>query len=94
MTRAAAAALALLALSACARPLSPSETLVAKSLFGDTLDTSAVTVTAGIGALPLPQARRATGPEMGEARAAPEDICVRKRSARRYWTWPAAGCAR
>ncbi len=82
---------ALLALSACARPLSPTETLVAKSLFGDTLDTSRVTVTAGVGALPLPQARTtAAGPAMAEARAAPDDLCVRKRSTRRHWTWPAA----
>ena len=84
------AALALLALSACARPLSPTETMVAKSLFGETLDTSAVSVTAGIGALPLPQARATAGPAMSEARAAPDDICVRKRSTRRHWTWPAA----
>jgi hypothetical protein len=90
MTRAAAAALTLLALSACARPLSSTETMVAKSLFGDTLDTSTVTVTAGVGALPLPQARTAAGPAMSEARAAPDDLCVRKRSTRRYWTWPAA----
>lgn len=87
----AAALCALLALSACARPLSPTETGVAKSLFGSSLDTEAVTITAGIGVLPLPQARAsAAGPAMAEARAAPDDLCVRKRSARRYWTWPAA----
>ncbi len=84
------ALLALAALAACARPLTPSETLVARSLFGESLDTSAVTVTAGIGALPLPQARSRAGPEIGEAREAPDDLCVRKRSTRRYWTWPAA----
>ncbi len=82
------AALSLLA--ACARPLSPTETMVAESLFGDTLDTSTVTVTAGVGALPLPRARSAAGPAMSEARTPPEDLCVRKRSTRRYWTWPAA----
>ena len=27
---------------------------------------------------------------MGEARAAPEDLCVRKRSTSREWRWPAA----
>lgn len=84
------ALLALLAVSACARPLTPTETMVAKSLFGPSLDTSRVTVTAGIGALPLPQPRRAAGPGMSEAREAPDDICVRKRSTRRHWTWPAA----
>jgi len=82
--------LALFALAACARPLSPTETMVAKSLFGVTLDTQAVTVTAGIGALPLPRPARAAAPAMTEAREAPEDICVRKPSTRRYWTWPAA----
>ncbi|MCB1350367.1 MAG: hypothetical protein KDK11_17680 [Maritimibacter sp.] len=92
MTRAATpiTLLVLLMLAACARPLSPTETMVAKSLFGDTLDTSRVSVTAGIGALPLPQPRRAAAPAMGEARAAPEDLCVRKRSTSREWRWPAA----
>ena len=66
MTRAAAplTLLVLLMLAACARPLSPTETMVAKSLFGDALDTSRVSVTAGIGALPLPQPRRAAAPAM------------------------------
>jgi len=80
-----------LALSACARPLAPTETMVAESLFGPSLDTEVVSVTAGIGVLPLPQARTtAAGPAMDEARPAPDDLCVRKRAARRHWTWPAA----
>lgn len=93
MTRAAAVPLllsVLVALGACARPLSPTETAVAKSLFGDTLDTSAVTVTAGIGALPLPRPVRTVGPGVAPPRAAPEDLCVRKRSTSRTWRWPAA----
>ncbi len=92
MTRAAALVIlaAALVLSACARPLTPNETLVAKSLFGDTLDTSQVSVTAGIGALPLPRDRAPAAPRTGEIQAPPEDLCVRKRSTRRYWTWPAA----
>ena len=36
--------LGLVLLAACARPLSPAETAVAKGLFGDTLDTEAVMV--------------------------------------------------
>lgn len=92
MTRAALVLLCLLA--ACARPLTPNETQVAKSLFGDALDTSAVRVTAGIGALPLPRARPAAGAETGEPDATPAapppDLCLRKRATRRHWSWPAA----
>ncbi|MCB1339191.1 MAG: hypothetical protein KDK10_17635 [Maritimibacter sp.] len=84
--------LGLVLLAACARPLSPAETAVAKGLFGDTLDTEAVTVTAGVGVLPLPRMRAATaGPgSVTEPWVPPPDICERKRSTRRYWSWPAA----
>lgn len=81
---------ALLALAACARPLTPNETLVAKGIFGDTLDTQAVQVKAGIGVLPLPRPRK---PEPGAEPAIlipPPDLCERKRSTVRYWDWPAA----
>jgi len=86
------AAFAILALvAACARPLTPSETLAAKALFGETLDTEAVTVRAGVGLLPLPREPR---PEPGaEPRAAikpPPGLCDRKQSTRRVWRWPAA----
>ncbi len=78
----------IVALTACARPLTPNETAVAKSLFGDTLDTGAVRVTAGIGVLPLPRPKAAAA--KGEARTAPEGLCTRKRSTQRHWRWPAA----
>lgn len=81
---------ALFILTACARPLTPNETLVAKGIFGDTLDTHAVQVKAGIGVLPLPRPRR---PEPGAEpaiRTPPPDLCERKRSTVRYWDWPAA----
>ncbi|GKY88264.1 hypothetical protein [Sinisalibacter aestuarii] len=88
MTRYLALAALLLA-AACARPLTPSETLVAKNLFGDTLDTEAVSIKAGIGMLPLPRdrAREGSGVVVMEA---PPDLCVRRRSTQRYWSWPAA----
>lgn len=80
---------AVLLLTACARPLTPTETEVAHSLFGDTLDTGAVSVTAGLGVLPLPRDRVREGAGVVVAEA-PPDLCVRKRSTQRYWTWPAA----
>lgn len=77
-------------LTACARPLTPTETAVAKGIFGDTLNTQAVKITAGIGVLPLPRPREL--PPGAEARviAAPPDLCERKRSTRRVYDWPAA----
>jgi hypothetical protein len=80
---------ALLLFTACARPLTTNETEVAQSLFGDTLDTEAVSVKAGIGVLPLPRDRVREGTAAIVAEA-PPDLCVRKRSTQRYWSWPAA----
>lgn len=80
---------AVLLLAACARPLTSNETEVARSLFGDTLDTEAVSVKAGLGVLPLPRDRVREGAPVVVADA-PPDLCVRKRSTQRYWTWPAA----
>ncbi len=79
--------------AACTRPLTPNETAVAKSLFGDTLDTGAVRVTAGIGVLPLPRPKTGAvvgGAGPGKVRKAPEGLCTRKRSTQRHWRWPAA----
>ncbi|WP_188526434.1 hypothetical protein [Sinisalibacter lacisalsi] len=83
------ATLALLA--ACARPLTPNETVAAKALFGDTLDAEAVKVRAGVGLLPLP--REPQPDPDAEAPAAvtpPPGLCERKQSTRRVWRWPAA----
>ncbi len=78
-------------LAACSRSLTPNETMVAKALFGDTLDTEEVTVMAGIGVLPLPrEPKPEPGAEEAEPQAAPPGLCDRKRSTHRYWTWPAA----
>lgn len=85
--------LGLLALSACARPLTETETLVAKNLFGESLDTEAVTVTAGVGVLPLPRKPRPEPAAAGDpqpTRKPPDDLCVRKPNPRQYWDWPAA----
>lgn len=48
-----AALLAFGSLTACARPLTPSEDQLARDLFGPSLDTSAVTITQGLGLAPL-----------------------------------------
>jgi hypothetical protein len=85
-----AALAALLLLAACARPLTPNETLVAKELFGDTLDTGAVTIKAGIGVLPLPRERKPEPGAQPRTVTAPPGLCERKRSTQRYWDWPAA----
>lgn len=90
LTGIALAAAALTLLSACARPLTPNETLVAKDLFGDTLDTDAVKITAGIGVLPLPRPREAAAGAAPRVVSPPPGLCERKRSTRRYWDWPAA----
>lgn len=84
------ALLALLVVSACARPLTPNETLVAKGLFGNSLDADAVQIKAGIGVLPLPRERRPEPGAMPRAVAAPAGLCDRKRSTRRSYDWPAA----
>lgn len=77
-------------LSACARPLTPNETQVAKGIFGDTLDTGAVEVKAGVGLLPLPRPRPAVDGAQVRVVAPPPDLCERKQSTRRYYDWPAA----
>ena len=76
--------------SACARGLTPNETLAAKALFGDTLDTSEITVSANLGLVPLPPEPPA--PEGGAATPTepPKDLCVRKRSTKRSYQSPAA----
>ena len=79
-----------LLLSACARPLSSNETAVAKEIFGDTLDTQAVKVTAGIGVLPLPRPHSVPPGEEARVVQAPPDLCERKRTTRRVYDWPAA----
>jgi len=85
-----AALLALALLSACARPLTPNEALVAKGLFGDTLDAEAVQIKAGVGVLPLPRERKPKPGVEPKAVNAPEGLCERKRSTRRHYDWPAA----
>ena len=78
-------------LGACSRGLTPSETEVAEALFGDTLDTGAVTVTVGLGLLPLPPDRPADPAAESAAPAkAPDGICERTRSTKRVWRSPAA----
>lgn len=86
-----------LALSGCARTMTVNEQIFAKNLFGPTLDTSEVIVTAGVGIIPLPVKPRRLGPapEVVEAAPAkvikaPDDLCVRRPSPRREWNWPAA----
>lgn len=87
----------LVALAACTRPLTPNETKAARGLFGDTLNTDAVRVTAGVGLLPLPRDRQndrraessAASPAAAPA-SPPPGLCTRKRSTRRYYDWPAA----
>jgi len=84
--------LALLLLAACSRGLTPAETEVAQSLFGETLDPGRVRIMAGIGVTPLPQPEPVA--VVAAAEAAPVDpppgLCERHPSTRRYWTWPAA----
>lgn len=89
--------LAALALtSACSRALTPSETAFAQSLFGDTIDTGGIEVLAGAGLTPLPRdypaLRDPSAPPPPEpvVRKAPDDLCLRQPSPRRYWDWPAA----
>lgn len=76
--------------AACARPLTPNETLAAKALFGDTLDTSAITVSANLGLLPPPSEPPAPAGKAAEPVAPPKDLCVRKRSTERSYRSPAA----
>lgn len=82
--------------SGCARTLTPNETIFAKNLFGDTLEIEGIEVLAGAGVLPLPRdypALRDPSEPVEAApppRKAPDDLCVRKPSPRRYWDWPAA----
>lgn len=90
-------ALAALALtSACARSLTQNETAFAKNLFGDTIQIEGIEVLAGAGITPLPRDYPALrdpskAPEAAPPpRKAPDDLCVRKPSPRRYWDWPAA----
>lgn len=78
-----------LATAACSRALTPSETAVAQDLFGDTLDTEAVIVTAGIGVLPLPREHVSEDESAGPVDP-PPGLCERHRSTHRYWDWPAA----
>lgn len=84
-----AALAVLLLLAACARPLTPNETAVARGLFGDTIDTDVVRIKAGVGLLPLPRPRPATA-QTGPAVKPPPGLCSRHRSTRRYYDWPAA----
>ncbi len=73
---------------ACTRPLSDNETRVAGALFGNTLNTDAVRVTAGVGLWPLPREEpRATA---GGPSAPPPGLCERRRSTKRHISWPAA----
>jgi len=88
--------LALIALAAvsltagCARGLSPNEVRAAKALFGDTLDTSEITVSANLGLLPLPPEPPAPEGEAAAPAEPPKDLCVRKRSTKRSYRGPAA----
>ncbi|MGR3362614.1 MAG: hypothetical protein ACU0CY_00390 [Maritimibacter harenae] len=88
------AALALVA--GCSRSLTPNETVFARNLFGDTLETEEIEVLAGVGVLPLPVKDARPAASKGEAaqdpepREPPEDLCVRKPNPRKYWRWPAA----
>ncbi|MBV7408677.1 hypothetical protein [Maritimibacter sp. DP1N21-5] len=83
-----------LAVSGCARSLTVNEQVFAKNLFGDTLDTSEVIVTAGLGVIPLPMKPKpepvSAGSEPAPVVKAPDDLCVRRPSPRREWNWPAA----
>lgn len=74
--------LALFLVAACARPLSTAETEFANALFGDTLDTKAVKVHAGLGLTPLPRARPpvASG---AATQAVPANFCTRTPQPRR-----------
>jgi hypothetical protein len=90
-------ALAALAVSAsCTRSLTDNEAAFTHALCGDTIDTDAIEVLAGAGITPLPYVtpqQKAARAEAAKAppRKAPEDICVRKPSPRKYaWSWPAA----
>jgi hypothetical protein len=82
--------------SACARPLTQNEVGFAKDLFGDTIEVEGIEVLAGAGLTPLPRDYPAlrdpdkAPPPKPVVRKAPDDLCVRKPSPRRYWDWPAA----
>ncbi|RME18322.1 MAG: hypothetical protein D6801_01610 [Alphaproteobacteria bacterium] len=85
-----AALCALCLLAACARPLSPNERAVAESLFGPSLDTGKVQITAGLGLVPLPRPHPEAQAAARRPTAPPPGLCDRHRSTRRVWTWPAA----
>ncbi|MEC7762258.1 MAG: hypothetical protein VX874_10155 [Pseudomonadota bacterium] len=91
------AALVCVALTAaCSRTLTPNETAFAKNLFGDTIEVEGIEVLAGVGVLPIPRDYPAltsasdTPTVAPPPRKAPDDLCVRKPSPRKYWDWPAA----
>ncbi|MGH1367818.1 MAG: hypothetical protein ACRBCL_04320 [Maritimibacter sp.] len=80
----------------CTRHLTDNEARFAHDLFGDTIETDSIEVLAGAGLTPLPYEtpqQKSARAEAAKAppRKAPEDICVRKPSPRKYaWSWPAA----
>ena len=80
---------ALALLAACARPLTPAETDAARALFGDTLDTGAVTVTAGLG---LRRCRASAPRSRAAGRRHPAAQACASANARpgATTTWPAA----
>ncbi len=79
---------AALALAACERGLTPTETEFADALFGDTLNAGAVTVHAGLGLTPLPRPKPPP-PVTEPPRSPPEGFCKRIPQPRRF-TYPAA----
>lgn len=83
-------------LSGCTRALTDNEVDFANALFGDTIDADEIEVLAGAGITPLPYETPQQKAAKAEAakqppRKAPEGICDRKPSPRKYaWNWPAA----
>lgn len=77
-------------LGACSRGLTVAETEVAGALFGASLDAGAVRVLVGIGLSPLPQASAPETAADAPARTPPPDLCLRKQSSKRSYSWPAA----